>query len=342
LEEHLQREKMKFVILLSLISVVYSVSFSEVVREEWEAWKLNYNKSYTTVAEEKFRMKIFMENKARIARHNKKAHIGEASYLLKMNHLGDQLHHEVISTRNGYRQGLLKKNGLRSVSSFIMPEHVCMPDAVDWRTKGAVTPVKNQGSCGSCWAFSATGALEGQEFRKTGKLISLSEQNLIDCSEKYGNHGCLGGLMDLAFQYIKENQGIDTEDSYPYEASDHQCRYNKKNSGASDFGFVDIPVGNEEMLKQAVATMGPVSIAIDASKDTFQFYAKGVYHEPRCSTEQLDHGVLIVGYGTENGEDYWIVKNSWGTTWGEEGYIKMARNKGNMCGVATAASYPLV
>ena len=333
---------MKLVILLSLISAVYSVSYSEVVREEWEAWKLNYNKSYSTIVEEKFRMKVFMENKARIARHNKKAHVGDASFLLKMNHLGDQLHNEVISSRNGYRKGLRKKNGLRSVASFIMPEHVCMPDAVDWRTKGAVTPVKNQGSCGSCWAFSATGALEGQKFRKTGNLISLSEQNLIDCSEKYGNNGCQGGLMDFAFQYIKENQGIDTEDSYPYEAKDHQCRYNKKNSGASDVGFVDIPVGDEEMLKQAVATMGPVSIAIDASQESFQFYAKGVYHEPKCSTEELDHGVLIVGYGTENGEDYWIVKNSWGATWGDEGYLKMTRNKGNMCGVATAASYPLV
>ncbi len=333
---------MKFVILLSLISAVYSVSYSEVVREEWEAWKLTYNKSYSTIVEEKFRMKIFMENKARIARHNKKAHAGGASFLLKMNHLGDQLHNEVISSRNGYRMGLLKKNGLRSSATFIMPEHVSLPDAFDWRTKGAVTPVKNQGSCGSCWAFSATGALEGQEFRKTGKLISLSEQNLIDCSEKYGNNGCQGGLMDFAFQYIKENQGIDTEDSYPYEAAEHQCRYNKRDSGASDVGFVDIPVGDEEVLKQAVATMGPVSIAIDASQESFQFYAKGVYHEPSCSAKELDHGVLIVGYGTEDGEDYWIVKNSWGATWGDEGYIKMARNKGNMCGVASAASYPLV
>jgi len=287
-------------------------------------------------------MKIFMENKARIARHNKRAHLGGSSFTLKMNHLGDQLHNEVISTRNGYRQGLLKKNGLRSVASFIMPEHVCMPDAVDWRTKGAVTPVKNQGSCGSCWAFSATGALEGQEFRKTGKLISLSEQNLIDCSEKYGNNGCGGGLMDFAFQYIKENKGIDTEDSYPYEASEHKCRYNEKNSGASDYGFVDIPEGDEEMLKQAVATMGPVSIAIDASHQSFQFYAKGIYNEDNCSSKELDHGVLVVGYGTENGEDYWIVKNSWDTTWGDEGFMKMARNKGNMCGVATKASYPLV
>ena len=148
--------------------------------------------------------------------------------------------------------------------------------------------------------------------------------------------------MDFAFQYIKENHGIDTEDSYPYEAENDKCRYTKKNMGASDVGFVDIPQGDEAALMKAVATMGPVSIAIDASQESFQFYAKGVYQEPDCSSKDLDHGVLIVGYGTENGQDYWLVKNSWGKTWGDNGYIRMARNKGNQCGVASAASYPLV
>jgi cathepsin L len=334
---------MKFLLLLSLISVVYSTSHVEVVREDWESWKLSNNKSYSSIVEEKFRMKIFMENKARIARHNQRAHLGDESFLLQMNHLGDQLHHEVTSSRNGYSKGLLKKSGAKSLAaSFIMPDHICMPESVDWRTKGAVTPVKNQGACGSCWAFSATGALEGQNFRKTGKLVSLSEQNLIDCSAKYGNNGCEGGLMDFAFQYIKENHGIDTEESYPYEAEDDKCRYSKKNVGASDVGFVDIKAGDEEALRKAVATVGPVSIAIDASHESFQFYSNGVYREPNCTPDGLDHGVLIVGYGTENGHDFWLVKNSWGTTWGEQGYMKMARNKGNMCGVATAASYPLV
>ena len=334
---------MKFLLLLSLISVVYSASHYEVVREEWESWKLSNNKSYTSILEEKFRMKIYMENKARIARHNQEAHQGEETYLLKMNHLGDQLHHEVANTSNGFLKGLLKKSGAKGLAaSFIEPEHICMPESIDWRTKGAVTPVKNQGSCGSCWAFSATGALEGQNFRKTGKLVSLSEQNLVDCSGKFGNHGCHGGLMDLAFQYIKENHGIDTEDSYPYEAEDDKCRYSKKNVGAFDVGFVDIPAGDEEALRKAVATVGPVSIAIDASHNSFQFYSKGIYHEPDCTPDDLDHGVLVVGYGTENGHDFWLVKNSWGTTWGDNGYIKMARNKGNMCGVASGASYPLV
>lgn len=148
--------------------------------------------------------------------------------------------------------------------------------------------------------------------------------------------------MDNAFRYIKDNHGIDTEKSYPYEAEDDKCRYTPSNSGATDRGYVDIESGNEEQLKKAVATVGPISVAIDASHESFQFYAEGVYDEETCSTEELDHGVLVIGYGTENGQDYWIVKNSWGESWGQKGIIKMSRNRNNQCGIATQASYPLV
>lgn len=320
--------------------MVSAVSFFDVVVQEWEEWKMLHDRSYNSTTEEKFRLKIFMENKAKIARHNIKAQNGHHSYFLKMNHYGDMLHHEFVSTMNGYKGGKKSLVG----ATFIAPMNVNIPKSIDWRELGAVTPVKNQGQCGSCWSFSTTGALEGQNYRKTGKLVSLSEQNLIDCSTKYGNNGCNGGLMDLAFKYIKDNKGIDTEESYPYEGEDDVCRYSSQNKGASDIGFVDIEPGNEEQLKTALATVGPVSVAIDASHESFQFYSHGVYNEPECSPEQLDHGVLTVGYGVDeiSGEDYWLVKNSWGERWGQEGYVRMARNKDNMCGIASSASYPLV
>lgn len=290
-----------------------------------------------------------MENKHKIAKHNQQYELGLVSYKLDLNKYADLLHQEFVAKLNGFNKtqsklnSQLKSNYVDEGVTFISPANIELPNSVDWRTKGAVTDVKDQGHCGSCWAFSSTGALEGQHFRKTGVLVSLSEQNLVDCSTSYGNDGCNGGLMDNAFKYIKDNGGIDTEKTYAYEAIDDTCRYDPKNSGATDKGFVDIPQGNEKKLKEAIATMGPVAVAIDASHQSFQFYSEGVYNEPQCDSEQLDHGVLAVGYGTdENGNDFWIVKNSWGSTWGEKGYVKMTRNKDNQCGIATSASYPLV
>jgi len=324
-----------------LVYAASAVSFFEVVVEEWESWKVVHGKSYKSAEEEKFRMKIFMENKSKIAKHNTKFAKGEKGYNLQMNHYGDMLHHEFVATMNGYRNELRNKTHKAGVY-FISPAHVTLPKEVDWRTNGAVTDIKDQGACGSCWSFSATGALEGQHFRKTGKLVSLSEQNLVDCSTSYGNNGCNGGLMDNAFKYIKDNGGIDTEAGYPYLGEDEQCHFSASKVGATDKGFVDIPAGDEKAMMEAVATVGPVSVAIDASHESFQFYHEGVYHEEECNPENLDHGVLCVGYGTENGEDYWLVKNSWGTAWGDQGYVKMQRNKNNACGIASASSYPLV
>lgn len=337
------------VVLLGVIAAASAVSFLDIVKEEWHTFKLTHNKAYKSDTEEKFRMKIFMENKHKIAKHNQKFAQGLVSYKLGVNKYADLLHHEFNSLMNGYNRSRSESlTGLNEVRketgvSFISPANVKLPKLVDWRNKGAVTPVKDQGHCGSCWAFSTTGALEGQHFRRSGVLVSLSEQNLIDCSTAYGNNGCNGGLMDQAFSYIKDNGGLDTEKSYPYQGVDDTCRFDRNSVGATDRGFVDIPQGDENKMMEAVATIGPVSVAIDASHESFQFYNEGVYDEPNCDPEKLDHGVLVVGYGTEeDGTDYWLVKNSWGTTWGDKGYIKMTRNKDNQCGIATAASYPLV
>ncbi|XP_022913534.2 procathepsin L-like [Onthophagus taurus] len=318
--------------------------FEEIVTQQFNTWKTTFNKSYNSEYEFQFRFKIFTENLHFITVHQENYEKGLLTYNVGLNQFADLLNGEFVQQMNGYLMRDENEVDSNDEITFLPPENVDLPLWVDWRKKGAVTEVKDQGDCGSCWAFSATGSLEGQNFRKTHKLISLSEQNLVDCSEKFGNHGCDGGLMDNAFKYIKYNHGIDTEDSYPYDGEEEPCRYNPSHSGASDKGFVDIRSGNETALQAAVATLGPISVAIDASHPGFQFYKQGVYYEPTCSAKYLDHAVLAVGYDRDQKTklDYWIVKNSWGETWGDKGYILMARNKGNNCGIATAASYPLV
>lgn len=203
-----------------------------------------------------------------------------------------------------------------------------------------MTRVKDQGSCGACWSFSATGAIEGINKIVTGSLVSLSEQELVDCDKTY-NDGCGGGLMDYAFQFVIDNHGIDTEDDYPYLGQERTCNKQKlRRHVVSIDGYVDVPANNEKLLLQAVANQ-PVSVGISGGERAFQLYSKGVFTGP-CSTS-LDHAVLIVGYGSQNGVDYWIVKNSWGSRWGMNGYIYMQRNSGNdegLCGINMLASYP--
>jgi cathepsin L len=324
---------MKFVTILCLVgvSLSFTIERDAIKDESWQMWKSSFNREYNDIYEEKVRYAIWQDNLRYINEFNKQG----KSVELEMNHFGDMTSTEFKNKMNGYTSPK-KSNG----STFLAPSNVKVPDTVDWRDQGYVTPVKNQGQCGSCWAFSTTGSLEGQNFKKTGKLVSLSEQNLVDCSTQ--NSGCQGGLMDYAFAYIKSNHGIDTESSYPYTARQGQCKFSKDKVGATDSGFVDIPRGDIDALKQALATVGPISVAIDASHPSFQFYHKGVYDEPSCSSYQLDHGVLAVGYGNYKGKDYFLVKNSWAATWGISGYIMMTRDSTNQCGIASQASYPLV
>nr|BAN20173.1 cathepsin L [Riptortus pedestris] len=212
-----------------------------------------------------------------------------------------------------------------------------VPEEVDWRQQGAVTPVKNQAACGSCWAFSATGALEGQHFRKTGQLVKLSEQQLVDCGGEYGNLGCQGGWPYRGYYYMI-NKGIATTQDYPYNGQENTCRA-APSSGVVANGLITV-AEDEGMLKIAVATVGPISICIDVT-NIFKFYKSGIFIDDSCSSIYTNHAVLAVGYGSENGQDYWLVKNSWGTSWGEQGYIRMARNRRNQCAVTRDATYPL-
>jgi len=309
--------------------------------ETWTAFKAKHGKTYINEDEEAIRKLVFADNLKKVEMHNYLHSKGLKSFTMGTNKYSDMEHTEFVQMMNGLRRSnstLLQGKRVTYMSPNV---DLDLPTLVDWRNQGYVTDIKDQGQCGSCWAFSATGSLEGQHFRSTGKLVSLSEQNLVDCSTKYGNMGCNGGLMDAAFQYIKDNKGVDTEESYPYEAKNDKCRFKADMVGATDAGFVDIPTNNENKLMEAVATVGPVSVAIDANHASFFQYKSGIYDEPAC-TDNLDHGVLAVGYGTLNGQDYWLVKNSWGLSWGENGYVMMSRNKMNQCGIAAMASYPLV
>ncbi|KAL2098491.1 hypothetical protein ACEWY4_004971 [Coilia grayii] len=332
---------MKLLILAAASLAVVSCASLSLEDLEFHAWKLKFGRSYGSPVEEAQRKLKWMENRKLVLVHNMLADQGIKSYRLGMNYFADMDNQEY---RDFVFHGCLKRaNVTKAGSTFLgLSSLRDLPKQVDWRDKGFVTGVKDQKMCGSCWAFSATGSLEGQNFNKTGKLVSLSEQQLVDCSGDYGNMGCDGGLMDQAFEYIQANRGIDTEESYPYEARDGKCRFKPDSVGATCTGYVNVTSGSEDDLQQAVATVGPVSVAIDAGHSSFQFYQSGVYDEPDCSSEFLDHGVLAVGYDSEDGKDFWLVKNSWGLNWGDKGYIKMSRNKHNQCGIATAASYPLV
>ncbi|KAI0233450.1 Digestive cysteine proteinase 2 [Lamellibrachia satsuma] len=192
--------------------------------------------------------------------------------------------------------------------------------------------------CSACWAFATTGSLEGQHYRKTGRLVALSEQNLIDCSRTYGNRGCNGGWISYAYNYVYA-RGVNQP--YPYEARSTVCRYKSNNVGARCRGY-RVVEQSEAALRQAVATVGPIAVVVDASRSSFRYYKAGVFSDSSCSKTSPNHAMLIVGYGTHKGKKYWLLKNSWGTSWGLDGYMMLARDSGNMCGVASYASYPIV
>ncbi|KAH6816170.1 senescence-associated gene 12 protein [Perilla frutescens var. frutescens] len=304
--------------------------------ERHEKWMVENGRVYKDDAEKAKRFLIFKDNVEYIEWFNE---ADAQPYNLAVNKFADLTNAEFQSSRNGYKLGSLPKPP--KASSFRYANVTAVPASIDWRKKGAVTAVKDQGQCGCCWAFSAVAATEGINQLTTGNLISLSEQELVDCDTSE-DQGCNGGLMDYAFQYIISNKGLTTESNYPYEGVDGTCNTKKASSDAAKItGYEDVPANSESGLLKAVANQ-PVSVAIDASGSDFQFYSSGVF-TGQCGTE-LDHGVTAVGYGkTSDGTKYWLVKNSWGTSWGENGYIRMERDIGaaeGICGIAMEASYP--
>lgn len=295
-----------------------------------------HSKVYNTIHTFMHKFDTFKDNMKFIIQENNKNN----SYILGTNVLADLSHEEYIQ--------------MFTSNTYTIPKNYCDDDelndtdieSIDWRQKGAVTNVKDQGQCGSCWAFSTTGAVEGINAIANGDLISFSEQELVDCASSYGNHGCNGGLMQRAFSYVMDN-GLTTETEYPYTSGDTKTEGSCKSFNPSGYINGCSNVQPNELQLTIASSNQPVSVSIEADSRSFQLYSSGVYDSADCGT-QLDHGVLLVGYGTSDEmNDYYIVKNSWSNSWGDDGYIYMARNsvedsKEGMCGIAMDASYPTV
>uniref|UniRef100_A0A8C4RTU8 Cathepsin L1-like n=1 Tax=Erpetoichthys calabaricus TaxID=27687 RepID=A0A8C4RTU8_ERPCA len=286
---------------------------------KWQVWKKTHGKQYKKASELQKRT-IWEENLRKINAHNLRYKRGKTTFKLGMNQFGD----------------LVRRFGITSWHS-----NKLNLTSIDYRTLGYVTPVEDQGYCGCCWAFSAAGAIEGQTFNKTGKLIPLSKQNLLDCSEYLGNQGCTGGRPSLAFQYVINSGGIQAEATYPYTMVG-TCHFNSSKVVATVADYKYLPIGNEQALADALATIGPISVVIDASQISFQFYLSGIYDDPNCSVLNLNHAMLAVGYGFQGSNNYWIIKNSWGTLWGENGYLMLAKDKNNACGISQYGAVPFV
>jgi len=329
----------KFFVLLALLAVVAAANLK--AREHYEQMFFDHLKKYgiklASGAEFAKRLQIFADNVDQIETHNGS---GKHTYTLSVNqftHLTFDEFKETVKIGSTRPPSLRRGTKLHAAPADVSS----LPTSVDWVSAGAVTPVKNQGNCGSCWSFSTTGALEGAYQIKYSTLLSFSEQQLVSCDNS--DYGCNGGWMDNAFTWVQSNGGITTEDQYPYTSgttsTSGTCQKTgyTVNSKAAPTGYTDVTAGSVSALMSAVAQQ-PVSIAIQANQASFQSYSGGVL-TGRCG-QNLDHGVLAVGYGTLNGVDYWKVKNSWGSSWGMDGYILIERSSADLCGVLDAASYP--
>lgn len=309
---------------------------SEETVTKFKAFAKAAGKDYS---EEAFveRLGVFEHNLAFIEEFNRRSPLG--SVRLGVNQFADLTSDEF---RQAYLPGLTKRLRDSPVDDSLNGA-MDVPSSIDWRSHGAVTPVKDQKNCGSCWAFSATGAIEGAIFIAEGSLVGLSEEELVDCSGGK-DRGCSGGEPAAAFDWVVKN-GICSETSYPYSAFQDEChnQFNPCTPVARISGYQAVPASNELALKAAVARQ-PISVEIEADTDVFRFYKSGILSGDGCG-EALDHAVLAVGFGTENGQDYWLVKNSWNSTWGDAGYVKIARTESaasdGECGIARNPSFPV-
>jgi len=328
---------MRIILLLALLAAAAAVPVAKDLEGQFLEYVSKFNKRYNSMEEWEHRFVVWKDNLVKVTKHNLEAAKGLHSFTVGMNHLADMTNEE-------YRQRMLRLRPSKSSRAAVHTPVGSIPTSWDWRTqKNIVNPVKDQGQCGSCWAFSAVATMEGACNLKSGKLNSLSEQELVDCVNG-GKDDCdSGGEMFQGIEYAISAGGMDTEASYPYTAtSGHACRFKKSAVACTFSSYANISSGDETALTNAAYTQPIISVGIDASSWSFQMYSGGVYDESACSSVELDHGVAVVGYGVSGKKDYYIVRNSWGDSWGLEGYIWMSRNKKNQCGIATQACYALV
>lgn len=306
------------------VTCTFSVLFAKHEEKSFLSWMRRTNQFFTD-DEYHLRFGIFLSNSRRVQEFNS-AH---KSFKVSVNKFACYTPSE-YRILLGLRRHVSTSNRQKIVKKAAGNE----PDYVDWREKGIVNEIKNQGQCGSCWAFGSIQACESAYALAHGTLNSCSEQNLIDCVPNC--YGCNGGFPTSAVNYVILNQAgqFNSESDYPYKAVEENCKYDASKAINKILSWESGKAGDEDYLKTLVSK-GVCAIGIDAAAWSFQSYSSGIYDEPECSSEFLDHSVGLVGYGTENGVDYWIVRNSWGTDWGEKGYIRMSRNKDNQCGVAT-------
>jgi len=306
-------------------------------KQAFAKYKEDFGKAYVSEAAEEEALAHFVANDRIIETHNAKG----ASFELGHNFYSDMSWEQFSALHLSGLEERPPRQERVMVRTSKVGEDDGLPEDVDWVKQGCVTPIKDQGACGSCWAFSAIGAIEGAYCVASGNLVSLSEQELVSCDGS--EYGCGGGLMDNAFRFVEEN-GVCTEEDDPYSSGTGRApkctpEQRRCQPAVTITGLQDVPAKDEAALKAAVAQQ-PVSVAIEADRSVFQLYKSGVFTSVTCGT-QLDHGVLAVGYGHDeaSGLDYWKVKNSWGPKWGEEGYIRIQRGQ-DLCGIAMQASYP--